>query len=82
MFLALNGILEIILQRNDMITKMKKKMNGKSVACCASLHIHNVLAKGAQHKSVVKSKVDDCTSWSIHSTGRLLTMSYKISNEF
>ena len=27
----------------------------KSVAFCAALHIHNVLIRGAQHKSMVKS---------------------------
>ena len=38
----------------------------KSVACCARLHIHNVLTKGVQHSSMVKFiwKGEGITSWS------------------
>ena len=41
----------------------------KFVVSSASLHIHNVLTKGVQHKSMSKSilKGDGCTSWPINS---------------
>ena len=56
-----------LILRNVIVSRKWSKV---TLACCASLHIHNVLTKGVQHKSMVKLyiKGDGCTSWSIHSS--------------